>query len=233
MRRARTGFTLIELLVVISIIAILISILLPALSGAKKRGQQVVCSSNLRQMGIGLTDYIQNNEGYYPGDHREDGQGSHIMWNQRLRNLWDGESDVFRCPTNKAAIDWKGERMNGDEFFSYGYNGWGVRDFTNPHLGLGGHTGHPLYGELHESRLKRPDDMIAIGDSFSDGFWDAWLTPQSNFPASWPSKRHYEGSQILFCDLSIEHATQKELVVRTDSAMMRWNNDHKPHPEHW
>ena len=123
--------------------------------------------------------------------------------------------------------------MNGDEFFSYGYNGWGVRRFSNPHLGLGGHTGDPRWHELHASKLKKPDDMIAIGDSFSDGIWDTWLTPQSIYPTSWPSKRHFGGSQILFCDLHIEHSTQKELVVRTDSAMVRWNNDHKPHPEFW
>ena len=81
--------------------------------------------------------------------------------------------------------------MNGDEFFSYGYNGWGVKRFSNPHLGLGGHTGDPRWHELHASKLKKPDDMIAIGDSFSDGIWDTWLTPQSIYSTSWPSKRHF------------------------------------------
>jgi len=65
--RRRHGFTLIELLVVISIIALLISILLPALSAARVVAQRTACLSNLRQIGIGINLYQSDYDGFYPG----------------------------------------------------------------------------------------------------------------------------------------------------------------------
>ena len=68
-RRKNAGFTLIELLVVISIIALLISILLPALGTAKEKARFTVCKSNLHQIGLALAGYAAENQGrIVPGD---------------------------------------------------------------------------------------------------------------------------------------------------------------------
>src|ERR1700712_1253326 len=65
-RQLPRGFTLVELLVVIGIIALLISILLPALSKARESGNAIKCAANLHNIGLGLNIYVSEWKGKYP-----------------------------------------------------------------------------------------------------------------------------------------------------------------------
>ena len=82
--RARRGFTLIELLVVIAIIAILAAILFPVFARAREKARQIDCASNLRQIGLAVLQYVQDNDERMPQAEVHDaGSG----WNPGI--IWD------------------------------------------------------------------------------------------------------------------------------------------------
>ncbi|QDU32303.1 putative major pilin subunit [Poriferisphaera corsica] len=83
------GFTLIELLVVISIIALLIGILLPALSSARRTALTIVCSSNIRQLAIANTSYSVDNKDFYV---RAANVEDPFVWTNKER--WHGKRDT-------------------------------------------------------------------------------------------------------------------------------------------
>src|SRR3954466_11791021 len=104
----RKAFTLVELLVVIGIIALLISILLPALNKAKQQALRVACAANLRSMGQAMTMYTQET-GDYPGHAalRQNGGNPFAVWPTRLRRMARGNRDLFWCPANQEGFRWQ------------------------------------------------------------------------------------------------------------------------------
>jgi prepilin-type processing-associated H-X9-DG protein len=86
-----TGFTLVEILVVISAIALLIAILVPALTAARSRTQGLVCKSNLRQLLIASIGYATENDGFYV-------PAASDMWDSAGLHRWHGVRDALDEP---------------------------------------------------------------------------------------------------------------------------------------
>ena len=128
--RNSKGFTLVELLVVIGIIAILIAILMPALGRARDQARGVACSSNMRQMILGVHMFAQDHKGHTPGNHVDAGNADpeKRSWlsgdlvdpaNTLLNAPQSGtlfryvkEPELYKCPSR----DQMGGRSNGGAF---------------------------------------------------------------------------------------------------------------------
>jgi prepilin-type N-terminal cleavage/methylation domain-containing protein/prepilin-type processing-associated H-X9-DG protein len=95
------GFTLIELLVVVAIIAVLVAILLPALSNAREMARKAMCGSNLRQCGLAMFMYCDENAGICPPYPRGADKPFALVgcfWKQLPR--YGLNRDIFFCPSN-------------------------------------------------------------------------------------------------------------------------------------
>lgn len=120
---APPAFTLIELLVVIAIIAVLISILLPSLSGARERGRLTVCQSNLRQLAIAALTYANDQRGAFssgPFDNRTDrayGPINKAGWVADYLNSGYAQPGRLLCPSSPGQTSNRlGTRLNERRF---------------------------------------------------------------------------------------------------------------------
>ena len=102
---SRKGFTLIELLVVVAIIAVLIAILLPSLSKAREQTRRVVCASNLRQMGIAMRMYADDENGHLPDTFSENLSNIRTAAMQNLRRMISEAGVVFECPNLSGLVE--------------------------------------------------------------------------------------------------------------------------------
>ncbi len=95
----KSGFTLIELLVVIAIIAILAAIVLPALSRARENARRAVCTNHLKQIGIALEMYADDNDEFYPFCRGTIAWGQNPPgWMEQLFPYINNKA-VYRCPS--------------------------------------------------------------------------------------------------------------------------------------
>jgi len=78
----RRAFTLIELLVVISIVALLISLLLPALGRAREAALMTICRTQMRSLGMGLLTYVQDEDGMVPGVETTGSGAGYMLWHR-------------------------------------------------------------------------------------------------------------------------------------------------------
>lgn len=257
--RVRGGFTLIELLVVIAVIAILASLLLPALAIAKSTARSAKCRSNLRQMAIAVDLFVEDHAVYpligtvisppeYP-------QGA--KWYEDLYP-YTGQSwtnNLYACPGYKGPV-FDGRPGNGIVYHSigsYGYNVGTANQAETFQLGPGGKYASSIVitpTPVGEKEVKVPSDLIVVGDSFS-----TWSQQErramvgldllsrrlysSLDPGKWemPSEkqaetRHRGQMNVVFADAHVEAGEYRRFLFDLNPQLLkRWHTDNEPHLE--
>lgn len=212
------GFTLIELLVVIAIIAILAGMLLPALSRAKESGKRIACVNNIKQMGLSLTLYADDNEGKMPPRTLPN------SWPMRLQDYYK-DLKILTCPTDvpnpKTAIN--DPKYPADSApRSYIINGW--NDYLKASFER---EGKPFSMSLimnttiSENAIRNPSETIFFGEKKSQSahfYMDFLETPTGNDFEELEHARHggngtEGGSNYAFADGSARYLQYGDAVA--------------------
>lgn len=232
----RKAFTLLELLVCVAIIAILASLILPALAKAKAQGRRIACVNNERQVALAVRMYVDD-FGCYPA-YRMPNIGpvySHTnYWDARLTNYTAGSTAVFACPARPEGVvsNWS---FCFDGFAypnrSYGYNCYGTYmgayDPEIETLGLVAYFNflHPRF--VRDLAIARPSEMamLADADSDADDDGDGDPNPQWLYPLTLSGKWHGGRAAVSFCD---GHTLCLRIQALKGKRAM-WNSDSQEH----
>jgi prepilin-type N-terminal cleavage/methylation domain-containing protein/prepilin-type processing-associated H-X9-DG protein len=209
----RRAFTLIELLVVIAIIALLMAILMPALSRAKEQGKRAACLSNLKQLTLAWIMYADENEGKlvngatgYSNSNQQWGDHTNeLAWvDTRDFSTWDVQIDgirrgalypyvkqdnLYRCPTGR-----RGQALTYSIMFSLNaVNHTWIQNVKGAHV--------KKITELYPKAAQR---LVFIDEGYmTPDAYAVWYLQECWFDN--PPVRHGDGTTVSYADGHVEH----------------------------
>ncbi len=228
MSEKRHGFTLVELLVVISIIALLLAILMPSLTRAREQGRMVVDKSNLKQLGLCYSMYVQGNNGYF-----EDGVNINTtdvtMWLDILRPYYSNVDALRNCPSVPKPE--KTELTSEDATYGTAKKPWIY--WSNRHYGSYTVNGWLCNPKIWPTTWGDPANLWRKADQknannipvLADGMWFHATPLQTDWVSTSPdtmsrvaysmqrlcSNRHGGKTNVVFLDWTVRTVTLKQL----------------------
>ncbi|HEY3333263.1 MAG TPA: DUF1559 domain-containing protein [Capsulimonadaceae bacterium] len=182
----KRGFTLIELLVVIAIIAILAAVLFPVFAQAREKARQSSCSSNLKQLGLAVIQYVNDYDDTYPAAVNTNQQWNYYANGNPGPNNWILKilpyckvTGIFMCPDDTAGgnTGWQGIST------SYAANamiGYPAPTYSTTNIGVfswGDNSSWIANNNVLTRNITRPTTTIMLYESHGDDMNKAGLTP--------------------------------------------------------
>jgi len=191
----KRGFTLIEMLVVVGILAVLAAVLFPVFASVRENGRRAACQSNLKQIGLAMQQYLQDNDHRYPPTNIEFPRPYPLL-------AYVGDSRVFLCPDISEAQK-QGLGQVGGISLGYGYD--------YPRLITRSAPMAPWSG-ISDAEISHPAALWLYQDS-AQFFWRK-LTAPCGHPVI-ASAQHAGGGNYVFADGHVQWLTPENFAAVT------------------